>query len=103
MHVSRDNVQNIWVGNYINFAVLLKKVTETTTSTICIYSMNYLAQLTKPARVVQNIHEWTNAFRIYSAILMKKHPEKATHLLQYLALTHSHTMTPFDASRKEAL
>ena len=70
MHVSRDNVQKIWAGNYINLAILLKKGTET--SPICIDEISSTTEVTpKPARVVQNIREWTNAFLIFSPILIK--------------------------------
>ena len=87
MHVSRDNVQKIWVGDYINLAGLLKKGTETTPSPICIDEISGTIEVKpKPARVVQNIREWTNAFLIFSDILIKKNPEKAVELLQYMAL-----------------
>ena len=67
-------------------AFLLKKGTETT-SPVCIDEIFSTTEVTpKPARVVQNIREWTNVFLIFSAILIKKHLEKAVELLQYMAL-----------------
>ena len=87
MHVSRDNVQKNWAGDYINLAVLLKKGMETTPSPICIDEISGTIEVKpKPARVVQNIREWTDAFLIFSAISIKKKSGKGSRVVAIYGL-----------------
>ena len=86
MHVTRDCIQKIWSGEYLNLALLLRKGSDQQISAFSVNESGQVELKPKPAKAVQNIREWTDAFLIFSAILIKKIPEKAPELLQYMSL-----------------
>ena len=86
MHVSDELAKKIWAGEYINLALLLNKSDANPSSTFSINESGLIEVKPKPCKSVQSIREWTDAFLIFSAIFIKKHPEKAGELLQYMSL-----------------
>ena len=87
LHVANEIWQKIWSGDYINLAVLLKRSAETVHApNLFVNEQGQIEMRAKQTKSVQNIREWTDAFLIFSAIIIKRHPEKANELLQYMAL-----------------
>ena len=86
VHVSPELCAKIWRGEFINLALLLKKdVSSSKGSNITLNEQGLLEVVPKPNKQITNIREWTDAFLVYIAIYIKKHPSKAGELLQYMA------------------
>jgi len=87
LHVQNELWQKIWNGEFINLAMLLKKSPDSSSnSNLVVNELGHIEMKTKQTKSVQNIREWTDAFLIFSAIIIKKSPEKAGDLVQYMAL-----------------
>ena len=88
MHVPTDLVRKIWLGEYINFASLLKTGAQDSLGEqqFCINEEGRIVAKQKPSRKVGTIREWTDAFVIFMAIYLKKKPAAAQELLQYMSI-----------------
>lgn len=90
-HVPAQLCRKIWSHQYVNIALLLKGNVEL--QDICsggILHITDKGQLETRPKVtrdkVNNIVKWTDAFLIFSSIYLKKFPNKAQELLQYMSI-----------------
>ena len=63
----------------------MKDVSSSRGWNITLSEQGLLEVVPKSNRQITNIREWTDAFLVYIAIYIKKHPSKAGELLQYMA------------------
>ena len=87
LHVPRELIHKIWSGDYVNLSLLLKKhVEEPASSTFFVNERGEMELRKKNVKSLDNIRDWTDAFLIFSAVLIKKFPGIANELLHYMSL-----------------
>lgn len=91
-HVPVQLCQKIWSHEYINISLLLKGSVELqdifNSGIVRVSGKGYLETraLASSKDVVPNIEKWTDAFLIYTSVYLKRYPNKAQELLQYINL-----------------
>lgn len=90
-HVPHSICQKIWQNQYINIALLNKGSIEL--HALCaasVLSVNQDGTLeAKPKACnekVATVEKWTDAFLIFMAVYLKKHPERTAEMLQYMSV-----------------
>ncbi|MES9883961.1 MAG: hypothetical protein ABW185_24190 [Sedimenticola sp.] len=86
LHVQPELCQKIWLSQYVNLNSLLKKEQSSTASLLSLNEQGVLEVKQKTAKSVTNIRDWTDAFLIFTAIFIKKHPSMASELLEYMSI-----------------
>ena len=90
-HVPLQLCQKIWAHQYINIALILKGNVEL--QDLCLGGILHIkdkGQLESRPRIIKDkvltIDKCTDAFLIFSSIYLKKYPNKAQELLQYMSI-----------------
>ncbi|XP_060578808.1 uncharacterized protein LOC132735820 [Ruditapes philippinarum] len=87
-HVSQSIKEKIWCNNYIELQHLLPKVKPDSAGKQKIQFENgelILCPNEQSPKSLENIESWTDAFHIFIAIYILKHPDEIGNLLQYMA------------------
>ena len=91
VHVPLSLKQQIWRGEFINLAILLKGSVELTN--MCAPNvLRVMADVTLEARpreckdIINSIEKWTDAFMIFMSIVIINKPDKAAEMLRYMSL-----------------
>lgn len=108
-HVPMPICQKIWTNQYININILLKGAVEL--QNLCLVGLVHVTNKglleSRPLESrpdlakdkVPNIEKWTDAFLIFTSIYLKKYPEKAQELLQYMnIIREAASRSPYLAS-----
>ena len=86
LHVSPELCSKIWNGAYVNLAQLLRKESSPGRgSNLTVNEHGQIEIIPKATKQISTIREWTDAFLIYTYIIIKKYPSKAGELMQYMA------------------
>ena len=91
-HVPVQLCNKIWSHEYINISLLLKGSVELQdifdSGIVRVSGRGYLEtrSLASSKDVVPNIEKWTDAFLIFTSVYLKRYPNKAQELLQYINL-----------------
>ena len=87
LHVPKSIKEKIWNGEYIDISVLLiREPSSLDTCTQKLVMVNgelIIKQAQEPVKIM-DVEKWTNAFIIFSNVLIAKHPEHAQGLLKYM-------------------
>lgn len=88
LHVPNETWEKIWQGQFIELSTLLPKsaVPQKTDGNVYVSETGQFSVRSKPARPIQNIREWTDAFMVYMAIYIKKFPNQAGAMLEYMSV-----------------
>ncbi len=78
--------QQIWLGHYVDLAMLLNKDQLQQGSNLFINEKGTIEVRPKTQKKISAIREWTDAFITFTAIYLKKHPGLAGDLLQYMSI-----------------
>ena len=96
IHVPMSLREQIWRGEYINLALLLKGALELNDicapRSLCLNASGQLETKAKECKdKVNSIESWTDAFLIYMSIYVSKFKDKACEMLRYMALVREAT------------
>ena len=87
LHVPKSIKEKIWNGEYIDISVLLNKEPSSldtcTQKLVMVNGELIIKQAQEPVKIM-DVEKWTNAFIIFSSVLIAKHPEHAQGLLKYM-------------------
>jgi hypothetical protein len=86
MHVSAETCQKIWAGEYVPLGSLLKGEHRLAQANLVVDQTGQIQIKQKPTREIRTIREWTDAFLIYAAILVRGDKVKEGDMFQYMAL-----------------
>ena len=100
-HVDESTKIKIAAGEYVNFSKLLprdKILVEEETHLQMVYKNGHtywVPEADSFAVVINNFSKWEQAFRVFSDVYCKAHPERSWELIQYNHIIHTASLTYF--------
>lgn len=93
-HLDSSTKKKIEDGQYIDFAKLVAKdrvlaEEENRVQLVMKGGSTYFVPVNESPTAISNVHRWDQAFRVYSDIYCKRHPNRSTELIQYSHVIHT--------------